>query len=80
MTEIETCENIIEELIPEISDLDKAEIIEQAADIIAESNDSELTMKGLVRTICGVQTLMKVLDTSQISLHQKSVIFDRPGE
>lgn len=73
MTEIEYCQAMIKELMPDLSEEAQAKMLNDAVDLVAKNPDTDLP--GMVKTLCGMKTLEKVPDESQISPHQRDVIF-----
>ena len=75
MMVIQACEKYIKEAMPDMGDEDRAQILLEAQGYVAD--DPELDLSDMVGTICGMRTMMTVLDTRKISPHQKQVIFGK---
>ncbi len=74
MVDLERWEALVKELTPGIDESQMSETITVAAKAMAENPDKGLTMPGLIRTLCGIHTLLIVLAERKISPHQQSVI------
>lgn len=73
MAEIESCKAMIKELLPGMSEGEQAAILDIAIDTFSENPDLSLT--GMVQTLCELETMKKVIDEKQINEHQRSVLF-----
>jgi len=94
MTELQRCEVLIKELMAHLNGdtdrLSKAQrdILYDAQVAVCEGGEGasrfkirpDLSLVSMVRAVCSMRTLETVMDTRQISPHQKSVIFSQKKE